>query len=303
MATALKLKEGLSYLLRDGAVILQDATGNLLILDDLSLQTKSIVCEMINTPRVVHEGEGAFQVLQILHSHGFAYSPPNPPLPQNRRTAEWVENVVGDFATASEVLAGRKVAVLGVGGLGSVVAQQLCQSGVINLFLADYARLNEEDLNRQVVFTHRDVGRFKVNALASRLRRAHPQAMISVSRRCLEGRPAEITALVRRGICLAFICVDEPQGVAAAIIRGAVGTNLALLHAGVGLLDGSVSPLLIDDAARQAAAAVAEKGPAPLKSSLAMTNATVASIMAYRGFRFLIDPLYRAPEEVVVTFS
>jgi adenylyltransferase/sulfurtransferase len=56
------------------------------------------------------------------------------------------------------------VLVLGVGGLGSVVAVNLLRLGVGKLFLLDYDVVDVHNLNRQLLFCHADVGKPKVDA-------------------------------------------------------------------------------------------------------------------------------------------
>lgn len=56
------------------------------------------------------------------------------------------------------------VLVLGVGGLGSAVALNLLRLGVGKLFLLDYDVVDIHNLNRQLLFSHADVGKPKVEA-------------------------------------------------------------------------------------------------------------------------------------------
>src|SRR5207248_9976600 len=63
------------------------------------------------------------------------------------------------------------VAIVGVGGLGSPVALYLAAAGVGRLGLIDDQNVEPSNLNRQVIFEERDVGRRKVEAAASRLLR------------------------------------------------------------------------------------------------------------------------------------
>lgn len=69
-----------------------------------------------------------------------------------------------------DVLRSSHVAVLGMGGLGCVAAEQLARSGVGELTLVDRGVVDEPDLGRQVLYTRADLGRPKVEAAAERLR-------------------------------------------------------------------------------------------------------------------------------------
>jgi hypothetical protein len=70
-------------------------------------------------------------------------------------------------------LAGTKVTVVGLGSIGSAVADALAFYGVGELALIDYDRLLPHNIVRHQL-TGRDIGRHKVNAVAEQLRRRWP---------------------------------------------------------------------------------------------------------------------------------
>ncbi len=68
-------------------------------------------------------------------------------------------------------LARAHVLVLGLGGVGSFAAEALARAGVGRLTLVDGERVDETNLNRQLHALDGEVGRFKAEVLAERLRR------------------------------------------------------------------------------------------------------------------------------------
>jgi sulfur carrier protein ThiS adenylyltransferase len=66
-----------------------------------------------------------------------------------------------------------KIAIAGVGGIGSNVAVNLVRSGIGFLRIVDHDRVESSNLNRQFYF-HDQIGRFKVEALAENLKRIQP---------------------------------------------------------------------------------------------------------------------------------
>jgi bacteriocin biosynthesis cyclodehydratase domain-containing protein len=62
-----------------------------------------------------------------------------------------------------------RIVVLGVGGLGGWSALSLACCGVGEMLLVDGDRVEESNLNRQVLYTETDIGRLKVEAAAERL--------------------------------------------------------------------------------------------------------------------------------------
>lgn len=71
-----------------------------------------------------------------------------------------------------------RVAVAGVGGLGSAAAIFLTAAGVGYLRIIDHDKVSISDLNRQVLYTNKDLGRSKVDAARERLTSLNPEVNI-----------------------------------------------------------------------------------------------------------------------------
>ncbi len=69
-----------------------------------------------------------------------------------------------------EMLASSRIAVLGVGGLGGWSALNLACVGVGEMLLVDFDRVELSNLNRQVLYSESDIGRYKAVAAGERLR-------------------------------------------------------------------------------------------------------------------------------------
>lgn len=61
------------------------------------------------------------------------------------------------------------VAIIGVGGLGSHIAQYLARIGVSKFVLVDFDVVEKTNLNRQVLYKERDIGSLKVECAAQEL--------------------------------------------------------------------------------------------------------------------------------------
>ena len=72
-----------------------------------------------------------------------------------------------------------RVAVCGLGGLGSHVAAALARAGVGALHLVDFDRVELTNLHRQQ-YTVDQIGRYKTDALAQTIARIHPYCRVRV---------------------------------------------------------------------------------------------------------------------------
>ena len=83
---------------------------------------------------------------------------------------------------AVERLAGSRVAVFGIGGVGGHTAEALARSGVGALDLFDNDTVSLSNINRQIVALHSTVGRPKTEAMAERIRDIRPETIVTEHR-------------------------------------------------------------------------------------------------------------------------
>ncbi len=80
--------------------------------------------------------------------------------------------IIGEEAT--ERLSTKKVALFGVGGVGSYAAEALARCGIGHIELIDSDMVSESNINRQLCALTSTVGREKVAVVAERLRDINP---------------------------------------------------------------------------------------------------------------------------------
>lgn len=78
-------------------------------------------------------------------------------------------------AEAMEKLAKSRVAVFGLGGVGSWCAEALCRSGVGELVLIDQDTVGESNINRQLCASYSALGKAKAEIMALRLLDLNPE--------------------------------------------------------------------------------------------------------------------------------
>ena len=81
---------------------------------------------------------------------------------------------------AIEKLSKSKVAIFGIGGVGSFVVEGLVRAGVGNLVLIDNDYIDITNLNRQIHANHSTIGNSKVAVMKQRMLEINPKAKVEI---------------------------------------------------------------------------------------------------------------------------
>lgn len=101
-----------------------------------------------------------------------------------------------------------RIVVLGVGGLGGWSALSLACCGVGEMLLVDGDRVEESNLNRQVLYTEADIGQLKVEVAARRLAAFNSRMRLETRAEKVDGE--ESVAAVIEGYDLVIDAADWP---------------------------------------------------------------------------------------------
>ncbi len=89
-------------------------------------------------------------------------------------------------------LAEMKIAIFGIGGVGGYIAEALVRCGVGRFVLIDSDKVDESNINRQIIADTTTVGRFKTEVMGDRILKINPSAQISEIREFyLPGAPLD----------------------------------------------------------------------------------------------------------------
>jgi len=77
------------------------------------------------------------------------------------------QNLIEKFNSATE----KKILILGVGGIGSILCELLVRAGFKNLCILDFDNVEESNLIRQSTYFTNDIGKSKVDVLAKYLKK------------------------------------------------------------------------------------------------------------------------------------
>lgn len=73
-----------------------------------------------------------------------------------------------------------KVAIIGLGGVGSIIPISLIRSGVKSLLLIDKDKVEISNLNRQIAYDKNDINKYKVSVLKDKLSLMHDNLSINI---------------------------------------------------------------------------------------------------------------------------
>ena len=94
----------------------------------------------------------------------------------------WIREAMLLGPEAVEQLAGKHVAVFGIGGVGSFAAEGLVRAGVGALTFIDSDSVSLSNRNRQLIALHSTVGRYKVDVMAERIADINPGCRVKTFR-------------------------------------------------------------------------------------------------------------------------
>ena len=188
---------------------------------------------------------------------------------------------------AQAILDNANIAILGLGGIGSVVLAHLVSAGVRQYTLIDGDSVAANNLNRQLIYCPADEGRRKVDAAADWTAARNPAAMVRSVPRMLIDAGALISAL-EEGVSLLVVAADSPSDIGLHAAHACLQTQTALIGADCGLRTASWGPLL-EPADLPAYAAELKsardrspvpKASRPMTASFGPTNAIAGSYLA-----------------------
>lgn len=99
-----------------------------------------------------------------------------------------------------------KVAVFGIGGVGSYVVEGLVRAGVENFVLIDNDKVCLTNLNRQIIATTKTIGQYKVDVMKQRILEINPNAKVETYQEFY--MPNSNSNIINESLTYVVDCVD-----------------------------------------------------------------------------------------------
>ncbi len=74
----------------------------------------------------------------------------------------------------------KTVCIVGLGGVGGFATEAIVRSGVGNVIIVDYDRIDISNLNRQIITNQNNIGNFKVQEMQKRIKSINPNCNITI---------------------------------------------------------------------------------------------------------------------------
>ena len=109
-----------------------------------------------------------------------------------------------------EKLKNAKVAIFGIGGVGSFVVEGLVRAGVENFVLIDDDKICLTNLNRQIIATRKTIGKYKVDVEKERILEINPNANVETYKEFF--MPNSTVDIIKDDITYVVDCIDTVSG-------------------------------------------------------------------------------------------
>ncbi|MBR2704544.1 MAG: tRNA threonylcarbamoyladenosine dehydratase [Clostridia bacterium] len=105
-----------------------------------------------------------------------------------------------------EKLSKAKVAIFGIGGVGSFVVEGLVRAGVKDFVIIDDDKICLTNLNRQIIATRKTIGKYKVDVMKERILDINPDANVETYKEFF--MPGSETNIINDSLSYVVDCVD-----------------------------------------------------------------------------------------------
>ena len=99
-----------------------------------------------------------------------------------------------------------KVAIFGLGGVGSFVMEGLVRAGVGNFVLVDDDKICLTNLNRQIIATRKTIGKYKVEVAKERILEINPKANVEIFQEFY--MPGSESNILTKDLTYVVDCID-----------------------------------------------------------------------------------------------
>ncbi|WP_354120187.1 ThiF family adenylyltransferase [Bradyrhizobium sp. LA6.12] len=161
--------------------------------------------------------------------------------PETSRTFSYLACLGLDCASALKAFtrfADSLVVIMGCGGIGSLSALLLAGAGLRKLRLIDGDKIEQSNLNRQLLYALADIGRSKVQVVTEQIQARFPRTFVEPV--ATHADPHALDQICQSADAI-LLTADEPLGILSATADHAAVANIPLVVAGYNVRSSLVS--------------------------------------------------------------
>lgn len=166
----------------------------------------------------------------LIHDTEFSMQDQINTIPITERRFGGLNRLYGPTAVAA--LQQSHVIVVGIGGVGSWVAEALARSGVGSLTLVDLDHVAESNVNRQVHALNDTLGQSKVEAMSERIAGINPECRV----KCVDDflTPENVSSVLHEKAAVVIDCTDQVAAKIAMVLHARSHRQPLLVCGGAG---------------------------------------------------------------------
>ena len=150
---------------------------------------------------------------------------------RSRQFYRWVDLTPRSTTWHAQIkLRNARVVIVGLGGTGGNAALALAASGVGNLHCVDCDTVELSNLNRQILYAEKDIGRRKVDAAADRLRELNSDIRITTEHKQIRGVDDILPLAGDHDVLV--LCADSPEDIRTWTNRACLATGTTWVDSG-----------------------------------------------------------------------
>lgn len=142
----------------------------------------------------------------------------------------------------------KKVAIIGLGGIGSEILNHLLGVGIKKYILIDFDKVEKTNFNRQYLFNINDTGKSKIDIIENIIKKRIENPKVLKFNKKINNS-MELLNILEKEVPDTLICAaDTPfLDLRIAIIETSIKLNVPCIFGGVSVLDGQYGPYFIEN--------------------------------------------------------
>lgn len=176
--------------------------------------------------------------------------------------------------------------IVGLGGIGGYVLEELCRAGVGKIIVVDYDIFEETNLNRQLLATEKNLGCKKVDIAKKRATEINSTVEVNG----FEGKVENLPEIYWKGIELVFDCLDNIES-RLYLEEKTERQKIPLVHGAVAGWYGQIAMIFPGSNLLTKIYQKHKKGIEEVLGAPSFIPALVASLMVALGIKYLLGNL------------